>query len=89
MATEAVVAPRVLVVIESGKEIELCSHYSAYKTIEHRFVETVSPTGLSAWKEPGDDGCQLLINVLAQCKPLAGGFKQQALNRIVGPLLLR
>ncbi len=88
MVKELKLQPRVLVVTERGLG-EQCSLSTAYKTVEYRFVATESPTGLSAWEEPCDEGRNSLINVLEQCESLAGGFRQQALNRIIGPILLR
>lgn len=50
----------------------------------YQFSDLASPDGLSAWKQ--DDST---LSVASGCRLLRGGFRQQALNRLVAQLLLK
>ncbi len=77
--------PRILLVLEEGSECEPHLLVIATEVLRFQFVSGVSPSGLSAWTAEDNN----LFKVSKRCKPLAGGFDQQALNRIIGQMILR
>jgi len=71
----------ILSVYEQGTSIP--SYLDTPHSLVYEYCSGRSPNGLSAW----EDGGKTYVN--ESCRPLDGGFRQQALNRAFSKLLMR
>ena len=79
---------RILLISEDDfSEDKIFTNFELFK-LQFTFVAEPSPNAFSAWVTETHDMLEK-VNVLEECRPLVGGFNQQALNRLFGQIVLK